>query len=291
VPVGTYDDGDPARASLTDPHDAAAIHPVQPSGVVFVAWWAGAAFAQVNADVLASRVTLPGPSAYVSAGVGVSTGNVDSFSTAGDGAVQFLTLFDEPVGPPRFFRDRALVYATGKHTLFDDEIVESSALLHARYTRMWIPRLGTEWFGQLQANRFQRLARRMLAGGGVRVDAVHAEEVGIWLGLGAMLEDELLSEGQHTRAVRATSYLGFRWALVKDHLTWTGTGYLQPRVDRPHDLRVLVESALDAHVDERLSLGARLTVTHDTRPPAEVEAMDVRLDTTLKVVVGRRDAG
>lgn len=251
-------------------------------------WLATVASAQVNADVLASQVATPGPALGLKGGVALSAGNVNSLVWIGEAAVQYLTLYDDPAGPPPWFRDRVLVFGSARRAAYDGQVEESEGLVHTRYTRMWIPKLGTEVFGQLQYNRFLLLSERTLAGGGVRVDVVHRPGVGVWGGTGAMFEHETLSDGAESAIARSTSYAAARWTLTPDRLTLVNTTYFQPRIDDPADLRILEEGRIESKINKVLSLGTELVIRYDSRPPEGVERTDLRFGTTLQLRLSKR---
>jgi hypothetical protein len=249
--------------------------------------WTPAAWGQVNAEVLVARASTPGPAAGIKGSAGLSTGNVNSLWWRGEGVVQYLSMHPDPPpeGAAPYFEHRAMLFASAVRSSYDGEPAEDSGLAHARYTWMAVPRFGPEAFAQLQFDRFLLLQRRLLVGGGVRVDLVHRKEIGVWGGTGVMWEDESLSDGTGTWAIRSTTNGTVR--VVIDGLTLTNTAYFQPRVDEPADYRFLEEARIEAKASTWVTLGVELIVRHDSRPPDEVLPTDVKLGSTLAVQIPR----
>ncbi|MEZ4239821.1 MAG: DUF481 domain-containing protein [Myxococcota bacterium] len=258
--------------------------------------------AQVNTDSLLGTPTAPGAAVAIGGSAGLSSGNVASVWWKGETTLAYVTLFpededededeededededdDDDDEPPPFLHDRALLYASANRASYSGDIVDDSGLAHLRFTRMWVPRFGTEVFAQLQYDRFVDLRERLLTGAGVRVDAVHEAHAELYGGTGVMFERETLSDGTVNANVRSTSYITVNWEIVDDHLTLSNTAYLQPRVDLPEDFRFLDEGRLAAKVTGALSLGTDLSVRHDSRPPVDVLPTDVRFGSSFQL--------
>ena len=158
---------------------------------------------------------------------------------------------------------------------------------HARYAHPVAPRLFAEAFGQVERNRQQRLRSRTLAGAGLRYQLADRDSLGLALGLTPMLEHERLDaelgEAPGT-VVRVSSYGAVRW-LVGPSASLTATAYLQPRADRPGDLRVLGQAGVEVGLTRSLRLSVQATVRHDSRPPGGVEATDVSVENGLVFVL------
>jgi hypothetical protein len=244
-------------------------------------WWVTCALGQVNAEVLAARVSDPGPAVVLDATITASAGNVDSLSLAGGGVGQLLTVHPKP-GPRPWMKDRLLLALNARRASYSGDVVESNGLAHLRYTRMVVPRFGGELFLQGQYDAFLLLSRRLLAGVGLRVEIVHREEAGLWGGTGVMGEEEQLSDGTNNQAVRSTSYLSGRVALAP-HLLLVNTAYLQPRLDDPRDARFLDELRLETKVNTWLTLGTTAVLRYDSRPPAEVETTDLSIGASASI--------
>ena len=156
---------------------------------------------------------------------------------------------------------------------------------HLRWTEMRSPRFGFEGFLQAQTNQFQRLDRRLLAGGGVRFGLLRSADAEVFLGTGYMLEHERLdplsgagsTRPEETDHHRWTSYLNLKLELFEERLLISTTTYVQPRFDEFSDLRLLHETDLAIPLTEHLRLGFSISLSHDSEPPEGVKDTDVSL--------------
>lgn len=277
---------------------APARHPrrvARPSG--WAAVWVVAALvvadpagAQVNVETLRRDPDAPGWSGLVEASVGLAAGNLERVDLGGKGQVQHQTLHphDDPSRPP-FPRERVLLLGSGAYARLEGVTAAAQAFAHVRSTSMWHPRVGSEVYAQIQRDEFLRLKARAVSGVAARFAIVHGHVTRLDAGTGPMLEYERYLEPEELgarawqRAVRWSSFAMLRLATEEKGLVAQSTTYFQPRVDDPTDLRILSESQLDARIVGDLSLGVRLSVLHDTRPPPGIEPTDVRATNVLKL--------
>ena len=81
---------------------------------------------------------------------------------------------------------------------------------------------------------------------------------------------------------RWSNYLSLEWR-ASDIATVSHTTFAQPRLDDFADLRVLSELELALAVTERVRVRLNFTLTHDSRPPTDVNTTDTRTKTALTV--------
>lgn len=129
--------------------------------VVALAALAAPARAQVNAEALRPDPLRAGWSRTIDGSLALATGNVALLDVGGAARVQYQTL--RP-GPVPFIRQRGLIAASARYAERADAAFIDQAFVHARWTAMWWPRLGTDVFAQHQANQFLRLRGRAIAG-------------------------------------------------------------------------------------------------------------------------------
>jgi hypothetical protein len=164
----------------------------------------------------------------------------------------------------------------------------SNAFVHGRWTAMWLDRIGSELFGQVEYDQFVRLQRRLLVGAGPRFVVYDGELVEVALGTAYMLEYERLdipatdSHPQRTLYHRNSTYNTVRVALT-DLLTLVNTIYVQPRIVRPADTRVLEELELAVSVAENLTLSTTARLRFDSDPPAQIEKVDLELKNGIEL--------
>ena len=173
-------------------------------------------------------------------------------------------------------------------TRLNDNRFVNNALSHLRFIRRHSHRLSYELFGQHQFNEFIRLEQRLLFGGGGRFLVLQAPQTEIFLGTGYMLERETLDlpreprEARRSEHHRSTNYLTVRYNSKDERLRLVETVYVQTRVDRLEDYRLLSETSFEIRLLRRLALAINLSVTHDSEPPTGVKEMDVVLSNSLR---------
>jgi len=82
--------------------------------------------------------------------------------------------------------------------------------------------------------------------------------------------------------VRWSNYLNVRVQFTEAaHLG--ATVYVQPRLDPFRDVRVLHQATLGVNVTEHVRLHAELNLSHDSRPPDDVETLHLSLRNGVQV--------
>lgn len=254
-----------------------------------------AAQAQVNAEVLRPNPFKPGFGAAFDGTLAIAQGNVEVIDLAVLGRLQYQTLY--PVTTPRpgeeaplpFLKQRVFLTGSGRFAENAEAPFISQTYLHARWTAMWHPRIGSDTFVQHQYNRFFRLERRSLVGAGVRVEIVHERPILVWGGSAYMLELERIDvapgapDDPQTLDHRWTNYLTVRASLDRGRVLLQNTVYYQPRFDDFEDFRVLEEAEVVTRLTDYLGFGLTLAVLHDGAPPTRVKPTDLRLSTSVKL--------
>ena len=173
-------------------------------------------------------------------------------------------------------------------TRLNDNRFVNNALSHLRFIRRHSPRVSYELFGQHQFNEFIRLEQRLLFGGGGRFQVLEAPQTEMFLGTGYMLERETLDlaaelpEARRSEHHRSTNYLTVRYNSEDERFRLVETLYVQTRVDRLEDYRLLLETSFEIQLLRRLALAINLNVTHDSEPPIGVKETDVVLSNSLR---------
>jgi putative salt-induced outer membrane protein YdiY len=236
----------------------------------------GPVSAQVNTermralDVEGLRTTLGGD-------VAVQSGNVDLFEVGATARVDARRT-------PHY----AFFAGETRYGIEDGERFRDRTFGHLRYNyrlRSW---LVAEAFTQLERDGFARLQLRSLAGAGLRVQYVDTKVLKIFQGTTPMYEYETLTDDDAGRSpattstVRWSNYLNARLRITES-VQFSGTVYVQPRVDEVDDVRVLHQAALGVDVTEHVRLTAELDLRYDSRPPDTVESLDLALRNGLKV--------
>jgi hypothetical protein len=251
------------------------------------------ATAQVNTEKLRSTGT-EGFSGAVDFSLFVRRGNVDLTRVGTGLRTQYETLHapeattSTTVAPRR--RPKDLVLLIGNLTLGirKGERYLNDGFSHLRWTRMWIPVVGSEIFAQAQYNEFLRLRQRVLLGAGARATPIDASWGEISLGTAAMFEleeiDEELGIDEPTTTVgRWSNYLSLKLYLGDPNVGVVNTIYVQPRLDEFSDYRVLSEGEVTVGVTEALAFVVSVSILYDSEPPEAVEKLDLTIKNSLSV--------
>jgi len=162
----------------------------------------------------------------------------------------------------------------------------NTALFHLRATALTSRPVGVEAFGQVDYDKARRLDFRSVIGGGARFAIAGGAGGRVAGGTGLMVEHERLdlpdsaAHPRRTDAVRSTSYLTFQLQR-SERISIAGTGYAQPKLDEPGDVRVLADTRLAVQLVGGVSLTVTAKLRYDSRPPDDIADLDTTLTTGL----------
>lgn len=162
------------------------------------------------------------------------------------------------------------------------------AFSHLRYNYGIVSWLTGEAFTQLQQDGFKLLQLRVLVGGGARFQYLDTGTMKLFQGTSMMYEHENLNEEKvvghpaETSVVRWSNYVNVRIRLSEE-TSFISTVYVQPRLDAFGDLRVLHDATLAVALTRHLTLRTTLNLNYDSRPPDNVEDLDIALRNGLEV--------
>ena len=207
----------------------------------------------------------------------IESGNSDLFE------IGLSTRFD-------YRRDRHYTFLAGQLRYGEEgnATFKNRAFSHLRYNYELTPWLIGESFTQLQQDGFKLLQLRVLVGGGARFRYVETDWVGVFQGTTMMFEHENLNAteviGHPARQsiARWSNYLNVRIRL-SDETSFVSTVYVQPRLDAFGDVRVLHDASLAVALTRHLTLSTTLNLYYDSRPPDNVEDLDLELRNGLQV--------
>jgi uncharacterized protein DUF481 len=213
---------------------------------------------------------------------GVS-GAVEGSADVRSGNTRLVSLSASGLGEVRRGRHLLFLLARGDFAEKSGDPFVSKDLEHLRYRLTISEPFEAETFVQHDRDAFRRLALRVLVGAGPRL---HLQPFGGFeaaVGAAVMLEHERLGGGDEPDAgsenddFRLSTYL-FLSTEIGPRLKLGNTIYVQPRLDRFHDVRVFNELALIARATEHFAVKLTYTSAYDSAPPEGV----IPLDTTLK---------
>jgi hypothetical protein len=258
---------------------------VQPCGwILLFTLVPSAAWGQVNAEVLRPNLFRAGLSGGLDGSLALARGNIELLDLGGAGRIQYQTLHPATSSAALpFVAQRVFLAANGRFAERSGTPFISQGFVHARWTGMWHPRLGSDLFAQYQFNEFLRLTGRAILGAGLRAELVHDATFMVWGGTGYLFEYDRISvlpgasDPPETYEHRLTNYLTARLVVVADQIWIQSTTYLQPRLDQPKDYRALTELELLIKLSEALALGTTLSLLYDSAPPTGVLGSDLRL--------------
>lgn len=229
----------------------------------------GAARAQiVNVQPLLKDGDKPGLSGAVDLAADWRTGNT-----------RLLLLSGSAIGQLRAGRHLLFLLARGELGIQGGRRFSNKNLEHLRYRLNVLEWLHAETFLQHDADELRRLVLRSLWGFGPRLLVHEGPRLHLSLGFAYMLELERLAPGAQPDAGeerlshRLSSY-GVLQLRLSDTLRASETVYVQPRLDRPQDMRVLSETELLIAVAEHVALKAAVTLAYDSEPPSGLSALD-----------------
>jgi len=234
------------------------------------------ATAQVNTERMRA-LEVEGVRTTLGGNVAVQSGNVDLFEVGATARVDARRT-------PHY----AFLAAETHYGVEDGERFRDRTFGHLRYNyrlRSW---LVAEAFTQLERDGFARLQLRTLVGAGLRVQYVDTEVLKVFQGTTPMYEHENLTAdglGDHpetTSTMRWSNYVNARLRITKN-VQFSGTVYVQPRVDEVDDVRVLHQAALGVDITKHVCFTAELDLRYDHRPPDTVESLDLTLRNGLTV--------
>jgi hypothetical protein len=248
----------------------------------------------INAEALRPKSAQEGLSVGADLTFAMRTGNVEFIDVSAGGIIQYQThrprseWADTSDDAPPVVDQTVFLNANVRYAQRAEDAFVNQGFVHARWTSMWLPRVGTEVFAQHSFNAFQLLQARTLGGVGVRLDMVETPSFKLWGGSGYMLEYNLITvpegapDDPEDLQNRWTNYFTVRARLFDGELLLQNTFYVQPRLTNFNDVRLLEVFEALAPITDRIALGVSFSLLHDSMPPTSVEPTDTTLSTTLK---------
>lgn len=180
----------------------------------------------------------------------------------------------------------ALAYGQGDYSQVNGRTNISRSVLHLRYFHELARSMWWEAYVQQQTDKFRLLRARELAGTGPRFGIYQSPGLDLHLGTSYLLEYETIdvpagaSDSRSVTAHRWSTYVTVA-LLHEDRITATTTTYLQPRLDRPSDYRLLNETALTVDLTRRFATRLTLSTRMDSDPPTSVRRADLEIKNSL----------
>jgi putative salt-induced outer membrane protein YdiY len=233
-------------------------------------------WAQVNTEKMRA-LDVDGVETTLGADAVVQAGNADLFEVGARARIDL-----------RSGRHYAFLTTDVRYGEEDGERFRDRAFAHVRYSYRLTPWLSPESFTQVEENGFTLLQLRLLFGLGLRFQYVDAEFVKVFQGTTPMLEVENLDGGRivnhpaSTTTLRWSNYVNVRLR-ISETTFLLNTVYVQPRAGEPEDVRVLNEAVIAVSITKHVLLRVGLQLYYDSRPPENIEDLDVTLRNGLQV--------
>ena len=233
--------------------------------------------AQINAETLRSQLRKTPTFLQLEGAIDSRTGNAPGFSISA-GAFGGITR------PPHLFFAKA---TADYGTTTGQQLIVAKSLLHLRYNYETTKFLYLELLAQVQHDHFRRIAVRDLYGTGLRFNWIREKDFELFHGNTILLEQQRISAldpypSESAVNARSSNYLGVNLNFWDVGALTTAT-YLQPRLIRPKDFRVLSETNVSFDINKRLSAIFSFNITYDSVPPGGVLPLDVELKNSLAV--------
>jgi hypothetical protein len=178
--------------------------------------------------------------------------------------------------------DHVFLLVRGEYGVRDEEVYLSRAFEHLRYRRRFLEVWAVEAYLQHETDVFRRMQIRALAGLGLRRSIGDWEAARFVIGSAWMPEYNLVEDESAGSVVQRWSNYATLELDLEQSVTASATVFAQPRFDDLGDVRVSLTAGIQARVGRFLVVPISLSLTHDSRPPAGVDA----LDTTVQSSVG-----
>ena len=155
---------------------------------------------------------------------------------------------------------------------------------HLRHSYVYSDVLRSFAFAQLQADHTIELDRRLLVGGGIRRQIVPLKDGGLDIGIGLMIEDEILASGETWTALRGANLLSIHGGAGNAQLT--ATGFFQPVISQFGDHRMAVSMEIRIPVIDGLRFVISANWRRDSRPPPGINGNDAVLGFSAQFSTG-----
>jgi len=238
---------------------------------------AGPASAQVNVEPLRQQVTSKKFGARINASATTYAGNT-----------QGVIFGSAALLGGRTARHFGYLDLSGDYTRLSGVVSVAKWFAHLRHNLEINPNLWWEEYAQLESDRFRRVQLREVVGVGPRIRALHYQTFQLFFGSSYMVEATQLDsidenpEGEGTFE-RWSNYVAATLN-PDDRIVISTVNYVQPRIDRFSDYKILSVSGVDFKVTNHLHSRMDATARYESRAPSDVRHVDLELKSSLELV-------
>jgi len=237
----------------------------------------GDAQAQVNVEPLRQQVTARKFGARIKASTSTYAGNTQGVIFGGAALLGGRTR-----------RNFGYLDISGDYTRLSNVVSVAKWFAHLRHNFQINPDLWWEEYAQLESDRFRRVTLREVVGTGPRVRALHHPLFELFFGSSYMVESTQLDsadpdpEGQGTFE-RWSNYVAATFN-PDERIAISTVNYVQPRIDRFSDYKILSVSGVGFKVTKHLQSRVDATARYESRAPSDVRHVDLELKSSLELV-------
>ncbi|MET0795589.1 MAG: DUF481 domain-containing protein [Polyangiaceae bacterium] len=235
------------------------------------------ASAQVNVEPLRQQVTERRFGARINASTTTYAGNTQGVVFGGAALLGGRTQ-----------RNFGYLDVSGDYSRLAGVVSVAKWFSHLRHNFQIDSEVWWEEYAQLESDRFRRVQLRELAGTGPRFRLAQGKRIEVYFGTSYMVEHTELDsidrdpEGQGTFE-RWSSYIALTFK-PQDRILLSTVTYVQPRIDRFADYKVLSVSGADFKITTHLHSRLDVTARYESAAPSDVRHADLELKSSLEVV-------
>lgn len=234
------------------------------------------AHAQVNVEALRSQLKEATFGARVAGSLSGYAGNTQGVILGSAGLVG-----------ARWERHTGFVALSGDYARLNQVVSVAKWFGHARHNYRLTEALWWEVFGQLESDRFRRVASRRLLGTGPRFQLFDSEAFEVFYGVAYLLEHSDLASRQAGSAGEGTAHRFGNYVAMTlrahPRIVVTSVSYFQPRFDAPVDAKLLNVTQVAFEIAGRLRSRIDATLRYDSVGPADVNRADLELRNSLEL--------
>jgi putative salt-induced outer membrane protein YdiY len=139
-----------------------------------------------------------------------------------------------------------------------------------------------EAFLQNEFDEFLHLKSRYLLGSGIRRLHKSSESFTAYYGLGAMLEEEIMSDLYEQSVIRISGYYSLKY-LKKNRYTVSSVTYFQPRIGFFTDIRIFHQTTFNVVINSLIDFVSTIETRYDSKPRSGLKSSDFLLKQGIQI--------
>ncbi len=244
---------------------------------LFVSFSTRAARAQVNVEPLRQQITARKFGAHISASTSTYAGNTKGVVFGGSALMGGRTA-----------RNFGYLDVSGDYSRLNGATSVAKWFAHLRHNFELSQRIWWEEYAQIESDRFRRVQLRELLGTGPRFALWQSDAFELFVGISYLFEHTQLDsadadpQGEGT-VERLSNYVAVTFK-PDDRILLSTVDYVQPRVTRFDDYKLLSVSSAAFTITTHLQSRVDLTARYESFTPSDVKGTDLELKSSLQIV-------